>query len=206
MPSAQKILVPSISHCPQPSGCQTLPKHQLRAPDAEAPPQATPTGASLCWRCSQSPSALRRGLRSWGNGLVGLRQVLGALSLGTTGYAHSPYPAEVIVATFLCWAFSIVPRSFGSLLCLSTKTLRRGRQCENGDPCVRVCMRLICMCQDSRCSAPPARLTFCSPPPNKDTGWAATSTSLRKGAEGPHHHPPLRVSSACGSLMPLSWS
>lgn len=75
-----------VSHCPQPSGCQMLPRHGATGARRHGPaPANTDTGwkgLSLCWRCSWSSRAgpSRGGPRNWGKGLVGGRQIpLGAL-------------------------------------------------------------------------------------------------------------------------------
>lgn len=125
------------------------------------------------------------------NGLAGCSQVpLGAvLSLRTTGDRHSPHPFKVTVAGFLCWAFSSVPLSVWVPPLPLHGDLRSGWQGSRAEiPCVRVYTYPTCTSQDSRCPTPPARLNFCSHPLTRTRRWAVTSTSLKKGAEGPRHH------------------
>lgn len=155
----------------------------LHVPDAKAPPQPTQTPAGrgdLCVGDADGPPVPSRdGLRSWGNGLAGRRQIpLGALEPQDPRRHAQPLPPCNDRGRVSALGFYQRPLS------VWVPSLPLQEDFEEWvsrwwGPRFLVC---VCVCvyssQDSRCPAPPAGPTFCSPP-NKDT---ATSTSPKKAS------------------------
>ncbi|XP_029061135.1 uncharacterized protein LOC114885438 [Monodon monoceros] len=112
------------------------------------------------------------GLRSWGNGLVGQRQVpLGVHEPWDHGRRVQPHPPEMTAADFLCWAFASAPLSVWVPSLPVHRDLEEGVVRQGGQESLWACVYVSDLyLPGQQVCRPPARPTLCSHAPDKDMG------------------------------------
>lgn len=110
---------------------------------------------------------------------------------------QAPPPPEMKVTNFLCWAFASAPVSVRVPSLPPHRDLEEwGGEAVGLRVLVGVYVSDLCL-PEQQVSRPLARPTFLMPL-TRTWGWVVTSMSLKKGTDGPCHHRPLKLSSACG--------